>query len=161
MELTTIRPAIPVDALVCSIIADAATADRPHGEQLAEVASLGANALLPGAPTAWPDVPGSDIPEGQDFMVRRIVPNGPDFTPKRVRSFRPVLRMEDGDVVRLAYIPRVLGRHPKEGFYLCLAIGWYLMEEADLAPEVAATAKNLFGWELREDGRRGGRGAGR
>ena len=138
-----LRPSIPVDPVVREIIADAVLSEQPHGELLVKAARLGARALLPGEPADWPDLPAS-----ADGKPRVYRPLGPNFVPEYNRSFRPGLHIEPADAVRLEYIPRVVQRHPKEGWYLSIAVGWALMNGRNLSPEVADTAWRFFACDL-------------
>ena len=104
--------------------------EKIPGVLLAEVATMGAQRLLPGDSTVWPTTATGYYPG--------------TVTPNQARSFRPVIRMEDADVQRVRFVGFILRRHPREAWYVALSIGWATYNDTEPDADMAKMIADRF-----------------
>ena len=104
--------------------------EKVPGVLLAEVATMGAQRLLPGDPRGWPPLEAGHYPG--------------TITPNRARSFRPVVRMDDADVQRVRCVGFILRRHPREAWYAALAVGWATYNDTEPDGDIAKMIADRF-----------------
>ena len=108
------RPLIPRTSVTLEVASTAVFDDQPANELFAKLATKGARRLLPDGLT-------------KTSTEVRGAYHGP-IVPDYDRCFRPSLSIDDGVVERVNAISFVLSRHPREIWYLVLAVGWSMRQ---------------------------------
>ena len=128
--ITQVRPSIPCAPVVREILATAVMDDVRPSDFLTKIATLGARALMP------------DLLNGQGSgkpYVGVIVPRNPYH-----RSIRLRLSLDDADVQRIEAVGAAVKRHPREAWYLVLALGWSIHNGTDPDADVAKAVEQRF-----------------
>ena len=125
-----VRPTIPCAPVVLEILAEAVINEQAPGALLAKLAGQGACRLLPKGLTKT----SSEV---------RGAYHG-TFTPDVRRDFRPVVRIENEVEERIHAISFVLRRHPREAWYLVLAVGWSVYKGDLPAPDIEKLVSERF-----------------